>query len=171
MGVLELFMLKFCTIIILALVVLSSCSVNRNSFSSSGNVTASTPPSTIIFSPSDTPVSTIPLFQEDRVLITDIGTIIADGHTTFSDGTVLLTQLYQLSENAPDQTLLSWWPSNQEFIVQNQLWEIKVSPGENGGPAKLSAQYDYYIKLWVKDFPSLSDVIIIRMANRAATPT
>jgi hypothetical protein len=164
-------MLKFCTIIILALTVLSSCSVNRNSFSSSGNVTASTPPSTIIFSPSDTSVSPGSLFQENRVMITGLGTIIADGHTTLPDGTVLLTQLFQLNENAPYETLLSWWPSNQEFIVQNQSWEINVSPGKNGGPEKLSAQYDYYIKFWVKDFPSLSDTIMIRMANRATSPT
>jgi len=77
------------------------------------------------------------------------GSIIFSGTSELPDGTILQSQLYE------NDILLTWWPADREFPVQNRKWQIKVTLGENGAPVDVAPCSYYFLKIWVKDDPSI----------------
>jgi hypothetical protein len=81
------------------------------------------------------------------------GSIRFFGTTELPDGTILQSQLYE------NDILLTWWPAEREFPIQNGNWQIEVPLGENGAPEDVAPCSFYFLKTWVKDDPSIIDGI------------
>ncbi|HUT67306.1 MAG TPA: hypothetical protein VMW86_02005 [Dehalococcoidales bacterium] len=79
------------------------------------------------------------------------GSIIFSGDSVHPDGTILQSQLYE------NDILLTWWPADREFQVRNGKWTIEVPLGENGAPDDITPCSFYFLKIWVKDNPSIID--------------
>lgn len=78
-----------------------------------------------------------------------VGSIIFSGTSELPDGTILQSQLYE------NDILLTWWPTDREFPVQNGKWQMKVTLGKNGAPVDVAPCSYYFLKIWVKDDPSI----------------
>ncbi len=79
------------------------------------------------------------------------GPIIFSGTSVLPDGTILQSQFYE------NDILLTWWPADREFRIQNGRWTIDVPLGKNGAPEDLLPCSYYFLKIWVKDDPSIID--------------
>jgi hypothetical protein len=77
------------------------------------------------------------------------GSIIFSGTSKLPDGTILQSQLYE------NDILLTWWPADREFPVQKRKWQIKVLLGKDGAPEDVAPCSYYFLKIWVKDDPSI----------------
>ena len=71
------------------------------------------------------------------------------GTTSLPDGTVLHSQLYE------NDVPLTWWPAYREYQVRNGSWQIEVLFGKNGVPEDVKPCSYYFLKIWVKDDPSI----------------
>ena len=80
--------------------------------------------------------------------------IILTGTTDLVDGTILQSQLYE------NYIFLAWWPADREYSVEDGRWEIKVLLKEIESSEELIPESYYFIKIWVKDGPSIIDGVI-----------
>jgi len=72
------------------------------------------------------------------------------GTSKLPDGTVLISKLFQ------DDTPLSWWPEEQEIIVNDGKWEITVTESANitASDLELLVGPDYKFYIWKRDNPA-----------------
>jgi hypothetical protein len=80
--------------------------------------------------------------------------IIIDGFAGLPAGILLESKLYE------DSQPVIWWPINQNVQVQDGLWEIVVTAGENGAPNPLpEIEEGYSLKIWEKSNPTIFAVL------------
>jgi hypothetical protein len=72
------------------------------------------------------------------------------GTSRLADGTVLVSKLFE------DDIPLSWWPEEQEIIVNDGKWEITVTECANitASDLELLVGPDYYFYIWERDNPA-----------------
>ena len=72
------------------------------------------------------------------------------GTSKLPDGTVLVSNLFE------DDIPLSWWPEEQEIIVNDGKWEITVTESANitTSDLELLVGPDYYFYIWKRDNPA-----------------
>ena len=81
-------------------------------------------------------------------------TRVGSSFVTFSgaaglpDGTVLHSQLSE------GETLLSWWPTGMDIVVQNKRWVDSVDLSEIGQTNKILVGPVYHYKIWQQDDPA-----------------
>ena len=94
----------------------------------------------------------LPTSPEDIV----VNRVLASSYIQFSgtsklpDGTVLVSNLFE------DDIPLSWWPEEQEIIVNDGKWEITVTESAKitTSDLKLLVGPDYYFYIWKRDNPA-----------------
>jgi len=74
--------------------------------------------------------------------------IAFSGGEYLDEGMVLHSQLYE--EDKP----LTWWPADEDIIVQNGKWNISVALGKNSEVKTLFFGPMYYLKIWQEDNPA-----------------
>ena len=83
------------------------------------------------------------------------------GTSKLPDGTVLVSKLFE------DDIPLSWWPEEQEIIVNDGKWEITVTESANITASDLELlvgpDYDFYI--WKRDNPATKSSFYIDLVG------
>jgi hypothetical protein len=77
--------------------------------------------------------------------------LLFSGTTDLPDGTVIQSQLYE------NGILVTWWPSDREYVVEDGEWEIKVLTNEIVAYENLIPSSSYWLIILVKDDPSIID--------------
>ena len=98
-------------------------------------------------------LSTIEFSQRitPRHLHTSDTTMLISGTTDLPGGTIILSQLYE------NDILLTWWPSDREYIIEDGEWEIKVLLEDTEPHDDFIPESNYWLIITVKDDPSIVD--------------
>jgi hypothetical protein len=86
-----------------------------------------------------------------RHLHTSNTSILISGTTDLPEGTVIRSQLYE------NYILLTWWPSDREYVIEDGEWEIKVLFEETGPHDDFIPESGYWLIIRVKNDPSIVD--------------
>jgi hypothetical protein len=89
----------------------------------------------------------------ERIQMKSISTsshsMIFTGTSDLPEGTVIRSQLYE------NDILLSWWPSDREYVINSGYWEIKVLMKDTEPHEDLIPESRYLLLIMVKDDPSI----------------
>ena len=77
------------------------------------------------------------------------GRIVFTGQSTLPDGTCLQTQLF--ANDSP----VTWWPKDTCAVVQAGGWRLVVRLGAGGTPDELDPAFEYVLRVWQRDDPSV----------------
>lgn len=86
-----------------------------------------------------------------RHLHTSNTVMIISGTSDLPDGTIIQSQLYE------NYVPLTWWPSDQEFVIEDGELEIKVLLEETVPHDDFIPESGYWLIIRVKDDPSIVD--------------
>jgi hypothetical protein len=77
------------------------------------------------------------------------GRIVFTGQSTLPEGTCLQTQLFA------NESPVTWWPKDTCAVVQDGRWRLVVLLGAGGAPGELDPAFDYTLRTWQRDDPSI----------------